>query len=216
MTCKNKTLQSRGEEIANSISHGVGLLAALIGTPFLIVQATSVQQTGFIVGVCIFCASMIFLYLTSTLYHAFPAGKAKRAFRIIEHSAIFILIAGTYTPFTLGILKGAWGWAILGIIWGLALLGVLLKSYFKTRRQSLFTLLYLAMGWLIVIAANPMLENIPAAGLLLLLAGGLSYTAGVGFFVTDSLLKYGHMIWHLFVVTGSTFHFFAIYWYGAA
>ena len=205
--------QSQGEEIANSISHGIGLIAALIGTPILIINAVRHGDAGSIVGASVFSASMILLYLSSTLYHALPIGKAKRCFRIIEHSAIFILIAGTYTPLTLGILRGALGWTLFGTIWGLAIAGVLLKAFFKTAYPVLSTCLYLLMGWLLVIAVKPLFAEMPTAGLSLLIAGGLSYTAGVAFFVTDSRLKYGHMIWHLFVITGTTCHYFLVLWY---
>ena len=142
-------------------------------------------------------------------------GKAKRIFRRIEHSAIYLLIAGTYTPFTFGVLKGIWGWTLFGIVWGLAFFGIALKIFQKQHHLILSTVLYLLMGWVIVIAINPLMANLPTEGLLWLLAGGLSYTVGVAFFATDSKLKYGHFIWHLFVIGGTTCHFFAVYWYAA-
>jgi hemolysin III len=205
--------QSRGEEIANSISHGIGLIAALVATPFLVVDAIRRGDAAYIVGVSIFAATMVLLYLASTLYHALPAGKAKQVFRIIEHSAIFLLIAGTYTPFTLGVLRGAWGWTLLGLVWGLALTGVALKAFERMSHPVISTGLYLFMGWLIVIAADPMYERVPLSGLLWLVAGGVAYSAGVAFFVADSRLRYGHFIWHLFVMTGTTCHYFAVLWY---
>ena len=208
-------LQSGREEIANSISHGIGLIAAIIGTPFLIVHAVRLEDVGFIIGASLFSATMILLYLASSLYHALPKGKAKRCFRIIEHCAIFFLIAGTYTPLTLGVLHGASGWIIFGIVWGLAAAGVTLKVIYKTAYPIISTCLYLLMGWLAVIAVKPLLSRMPSAGLLLLIAGGLSYTAGVVFFATDSRLKYGHFIWHLFVITGTTCHYFVVLWYAA-
>lgn len=207
--------QSRGEEIANSISHGIGLIAALAATPFLVAEAIKRGDAGFIVGVSIFAATMVLLYLASTLYHALPAGKAKRVFRIIEHSAIFLLIAGTYTPFTLGVLRGAWGWTLLGLVWGFALAGVALKAFERMSHPVISTGLYLLMGWLILIAANPMVECVPVSGLLWLVAGGVAYTAGVAFFVADSRLRYGHFIWHLFVMTGTACHYCAVLWYAA-
>ncbi|MDO8826183.1 hemolysin III family protein [Methylophaga sp.] len=210
-----KREQSGGEEIANAISHGVGLIGALIGTPFLITQAVRQGETAFVVGTSIFCATMIILYLGSTLYHALPAGKAKRIFRRIEHSAIYLLIAGTYTPFTFGVLKGSWGWTLFGIVWGLAVFGIALKIFQKKHHLILSTVLYLLMGWVIVIAIEPLLANLPTAGLIWLVAGGLSYTVGVVFFATDSKLQYGHFIWHLFVLAGTTCHYFAILWYAA-
>ena len=210
-----KREQTGGEEIANSISHAIGLILALIGTPFLIAHAYRHDETAFVVGVSIFCATMIILYLGSTLYHALPVGKAKRIFRRIEHSAIYLLIAGTYTPFTFGVLKGIWGWTLFGIVWGLAFFGIALKIFQKQHHLILSTVLYLLMGWVIVIDINPLMANLPTEGLLWLLAGGLSYTVGVAFFATDSKLKYGHFIWHLFVVGGTTCHFFAVFWYAA-
>ena len=207
--------QSQGEEIANSISHGLGLVAALVGTPFLIVQAARHGDAGFIAGTSIFSATAAILYLASTLYHALPAGKAKRVFRIIEHSAIYLLIAGTYTPFTLGVLSGAWGWTLLGVTWFLAAAGVALKAFSRASHPILSTVLYLLMGWVVVIAVDPLLARMPTAGLLWLIAGGLSYTAGVVFFATDSRLQYGHLVWHLFVMAGTACHYFAIIWYAA-
>jgi len=210
-----KREQSQGEEIANSISHGIGLLATLGGTPFLIMHAARYGDAGFFVGTSLFSATIILLYLASTLYHALPMGKAKRVFRVIEHSAIFLLIAGTYTPFTLGVLSGAWGWTLFGVVWSLAAIGVALKVFNKASHPIVSTGLYLLMGWLIVIAVDPLFAKVPTSGLLWLIAGGLSYTAGVAFFATDSRLRYGHLIWHLFVIAGTVCHFFAVLWYAA-
>ena len=207
--------QSQAEEIANSISHGVALAAALVGTPFLIVHAARQASAGFIFGACVFSATMIILYLASTLYHALSAGKAKRVFRIIEHSAIFLLIAGTYTPFTLGVLRGAWGWSIFGLIWGLAVAGIALKALGRANHPILSTSLYVLMGWVVVIAVDPLLTRVSTAGLLWLLAGGLAYTVGVIFFALDSRLRYGHFIWHLFVIAGTACHYCAVFWYAA-
>jgi hemolysin III len=210
--------QSLGEEIANSVSHGVALVAILIGTPVLIVHAVRLHSVGqgsagLIVGTCVFCATAALLYLASTLYHALPAGKSKRVFRIIEHSAIFLLIAGTYTPFTLGVLAGAWGWTLFGLVWSLAVAGVVLKAVARTSHPILSTGLYLLMGWLVVLAVDPLLARVPTAGLYWLIAGGLAYTIGVAFFATDSRLRYGHFVWHLFVMIGTACHYFAVFWY---
>ncbi len=207
--------QSRGEEIANSISHGLALVAALVGTPYLLVHAVHHEDDRFVIGASIFAATMIFLYLSSTLYHALPVGKAKRVFRFIEHSAIFLLIAGTYTPFTLGVLRGAWGWTLMGLIWSLAAIGVALKVSSTGQHPVLSTSLYVLMGWLIVIAVNPLVATVPAAGLLWLVAGGLAYSLGVVFFAFDSRLKYGHLIWHLLVMTGTACHYVAVFGYAA-
>jgi hemolysin III len=210
-----KREQSRGEEIANSISHGLGLVAALVATPFLVLQAVRRGDAGFVVGASVFAATMVLLYLASTLYHALPIGQAKRVFRVIEHAAIFLLIAGTYTPFTLGVLRGAWGWTLLGLVWGLAVVGVVLKAFDRMSHPIVSTSLYLLMGWLIVIAVEPLYARVPASGLLWLVAGGVAYTAGVAFFAADSRLRYSHFIWHLFVMAGTACHYFAVFWYAA-
>jgi len=208
-----KRVQSREEEIANSLSHGFGLIAALVATPFLILQAIRQGDAGFMVGASVFAATMVLLYLASTLYHALPVGRAKGVFRVIEHAAIFLLIAGTYTPFTLGVLRGAWGWTLLALVWGLAAAGVMLKALNRMAHPVLSTGLYLLMGWLIVIAAQPLSDRVPPPGLLWLVAGGLAYTLGVIFFALDSRLRYGHFIWHLFVMAGTACHYFAVFWY---
>lgn len=208
-------MQSREEEIANSLSHGLGLIASLVAAPFLVLHAVQLGDAKFIAGASIFAATMVLLYLASTLYHALPVGHAKRVFRIIEHSAIFLLIAGTYTPFTLGVLNGAWGWTLLGLVWGIAVAGVTLKALNRLTHPVLTTSLYLLMGWLIVIAAQPLSERVPVTGLLWLVAGGLAYTLGVVFFALDSRLRYGHFIWHLFVMAGTACHYFAVLGYAA-
>jgi hemolysin III len=207
--------QSRGEEKANSISHGIGLVATLVATPFLIIHALEHGDTGFIVGASLFAASMVLLYLASTLYHALPIGKAKRVFRIIEHSAIFLLIAGTYTPLTLGVLRGPLGWALFGLIWVIALFGVALKMLDKMFHPIFSPVLYLLMGWLILVAVKPLYTRLPASGMLWLLAGGLAYTVGVAFYAAGSRVRYCHFVWHLFVMAGTACHYFAVLWYAA-
>lgn len=207
--------QTREEEIANTVSHGLGFLISLIIGPILILEVQKQPDLGYFSGCCIFVATMSVLYLASSIYHALPHGPAKQRFLIIEHSAIFLLIAGTYTPFTLGILRGFWGWTVLGLVWSLALIGVLLKVFQKIPNVAASTTLYVAMGWLILIAINPLVARISPHGLQLLLAGGLAYTIGVFFFATDSRLRFGHFIWHLFVLAGTGFHYFAVLWYGA-
>ena len=215
LAVRSKRTQSRGEELANSLSHGFGLIAALVASPFLVLHAVRQGDAGFMVGASIFAATMVLLYLASTLYHALPVGRAKRVFRVIEHSAIFLLIAGTYTPFTLGVLRGTWGWTLLGLVWGIAVTGVVLKALNRLTHPILTTSLYLLMGWLIVIAAEPLSVRVPPSGLLWLVAGGLAYTLGVFFFALDSRLRYGHFIWHLFVMAGPACHYFAVLWYAA-
>ena len=205
--------QSLLEEIANSVSHGIGLLAAIVGIPFLIIHSMQYGDTRFVVGTSVFAATVVILYISSTIYHAVPIGKYKRIFKVIDHSAIYLLIAGTYTPFTLGALRGTWGWTLFTIVWSIALVGVTLKFMGKASHPMLSTILYLLMGWVIVIAIKPLISKVPTAGLIWLIAGGLFYTAGVIFFATDSRLKYGHFIWHLFVLAGTICHFFAVFWY---
>ena len=207
-----KRPQSPGEEIANSVSHGVGLLAALVAIPVLLFHAVRHGGAAGIVGASVFAATVVLLYLTSTLYHALPRKRAKRVFRLLDHGAIFLLIAGTYTPFTLGVLRGAWGWTLFGLVWGLALGGVALKAAGGVRSPILSTCLYLGMGWLVLIAVRPLWLHVPPAGLLWLLAGGLSYTAGVAFFAAERI-RYGHFVWHLFVLAGTACHFIAVLWY---
>ena len=205
--------QSVGEEIANSVSHGIGFLAVLAATPILVLGAIPHGAVS-IVGVSIFAATMAVLYLTSTLYHAFPHSPTKRALRVFDHGAIFLLIAGTYTPFTLGILHGAWGWALFGIVWGLALVGILLKVVGGLRYPIASTVVYVAMGWLVIVAIHPLWQRMPTAGLMLLVAGGAAYTGGVAFYALKRV-RYSHFLWHLSVLTGTTFHFLAVMWYAA-
>ncbi len=206
--------QSGGEEIANAISHGVGFAMSLAATPILIVQALARENLLQTVGASVFAASIVLLYLASTLYHALPRSHAKRVFRVLEHSGIYVLIAGTYTPFTLGVLRGAWGWTLLGVIWSLALVGTVLKAVGGVRHPALSTGVYIAMGWLIVIAARPLWLRVPAAGVAWLVVGGLAYTIGVGFYAAKRV-PFGHFVWHLFVLAGTTCHFFAVMWYAA-
>ena len=206
--------QSPGEEIANSVSHGVGLVAVLVAVPILIVAAVRRGGAAGIVGASVFAGTMVLLYLTSTLYHALPKNKVKRVFQVLDHGAIFLLIAGTYTPFTLGVLRGGWGWTLFGLVWGLAVLGIVLKTVGSVRITWLSTCLYLGMGWLVLIAIRPLWLRMPLSGLAWLVAGGLAYTAGVAFFAAERL-RYSHFIWHLFVLTGTCCHFFAVLWYAA-
>ena len=206
--------QSLGEEIANSVSHGAGLLAALIASPFLVITAARRGHPAVVVGACVFAAAMVLLYLTSTLYHALPRTRAKRVFRVLDHASIFILIAGTYTPFTLGVLRGGWGWTLFGLVWGLAIVGITLKAIAGTRFPVLSTCLYIGMGWLALIAIRPLWLLVPAPGLLWLLAGGVAYTAGVAFYAADRR-RYVHFVWHLFVIVGTACHFVAVLNYAA-
>ena len=206
--------QTVSEEIANSISHGVGLVLAIVATPILIVAATREGSVWNIVGVSVFATSMMLLYLASTLYHAVTHDQAKRIFRILDHGAIFLLIAGTYTPFTLGIMRGPTGWTLFGLVWALAVFGLTTKAIFGAHHRWLTVPLYLVMGWLAVIAAPQVLFRLPLPALIWLLAGGFAYTAGVICFRAHAI-RYSHFAWHLFVIAGTVCHFFAVLWYSA-
>jgi hemolysin III len=210
---QNRT-QSRGEELANSISHGTGFLAALIALPVLMLSAGR-HGTASLVGAGVFAATMAALYLTSTLYHALAMTRAKRVFQILDHGAIYLLIAGTYTPFTLGVLRGPWGWTLFGLIWALAGTGIVLKAVGGVRHLRLSTGLYLAMGWLILAAAQPLWNAMAGWGLFWLAAGGVAYTAGVGFYAAGRRMRYAHFVWHLFVLAGTGCHFIAVLRYAA-
>lgn len=201
--------QSSGEEIANSASHGVALLLAALGLPLLVVTALRGGSAAAVVGASVFGTTMVLTYLASTVYHAVPHSRAKRVFRVLDHSAIFLLIAGTYTPFTLNVLPAPWGWTLFGLVWALAALGIVLKAVPGRRRPILSVVLYIGMGWLIVIAIKPLLQAMPLAGLWWLLAGGLAYTGGTAFYAANRI-RYGHFAWHLFVMTGSACHYVAV------
>ena len=204
-----KRMQSAGEELANSVSHGIGLCAALIGAPILLLEARR-SSPGFFLGTVIFVITMSMLYLGSTLYHAWPQTRGKSVLQTLDHSAIFLLIAGTYTPFTLGPLRGFWGSTMLALVWVLAISGVFLKTMRgPSRHPKLSMTLYLGTGWLALIAARPMTLAIPFPALFWLVAGGIAYTIGVLFFV-NGRLRYSHFIWHLFVLVGSSCHFLAV------
>lgn len=201
--------QSLGEEIANGVSHGVGLVAAFAAAPVLVLSAVRHGGAARIAGASVFAAAMVLLYLTSTLYHALPPNRAKRVFQVLDHAAIFLMIAGTYTPFTLGVLWGAWGWTLFGLVWGLALAGIVLTAAGGVRYPKLTTSLYLAMGWLILIAVKPLWLRMPSEGLLWILAGGIAYTVGVVFYAAKRV-RYFHFVWHLFVMAGTACHFIAV------
>ena len=204
-----KRMQSAGEELANSVSHGIGLCAALIGAPILLLEARR-SSPGFFLGTVIFVITMSMLYLGSTLYHAWPQTRGKSVLQTLDHSAIFLLIAGTYTPFTLGPLRGFWGSTMLALVWVLAISGVFLKTMRgPSRHPKLSMTLYLGTGWLALIAARPMTLAIPFPALFWLVAGGIAYTIGVLFFL-NGRLRYSHFIWHLFVLVGSSCHFLAV------
>ncbi len=203
--------QSRAEEIANAISHGIGLVAILGATPFLIAAACRRGAVSSILGAALFAGSAALLYLASMLYHAAPASR-KGFFRMLDHLAIFFLIAGTYTPFALGPLKGTFGWTIFAIVWLLAFVGVLFKVFARFRFPYVSTAMYIGMGWLAVFIIRPLATHLPIAGLLWLVAGGLAYTGGVLFYHWERM-RFSHLIWHLFVLAGTACHFVAILYY---
>ncbi len=202
---------STGEEIVHALTHGFGVLLSLLGTALLVVATARTGDPWRIVGGSVFGATLVLLYTASTLYHAFPWPRAKSVFQVLDHAAIYALIAGTYTPFTLVTLRGGWGWSLFGIVWGLAALGAVLDSVPRLRRRWLSLALYLAMGWLAAIAIKPLVRALPPGGLALMLAGGLAYTGGVFFYARRR--AYFHAVWHLFALAGSICHFCAIYFY---
>jgi hemolysin III len=202
--------------MANALSHGLGLLLAVASMPILVWQAARQGAAADVVGAAIFAATAIVLYLVSTLYHALPRGRAKHWLARLDHAAIYLFIAGSYTPFTLGVLQGATGWSLFGVVWAAAAFGVAVKLLNRLRHPLVSTLLYVAMGWVVVFALGPLVERVPPAGLAWLVAGGVSYTLGALVFLLDNRLRYAHFVWHLFVVGGSTCHFFAALWHSAA
>ena len=203
--------QSTGEEVANGISHGIGLVGAMIGTPILLLAALHHSNIPFLIGTIIFATTMLLVYLVSTLYHCWPRTQTKSLLQIIDHSAIFLLIAGTYTPFALGPLRGAGGLTMLGIVLALALFGVVMKATRGAlRHRKLAMTLYLGTGWLAVLFVPPLALAISLSALLCLIAGGIAYTAGTLFFVNERL-RYGHFVWHLFVLAGTSCHFAAVF-----
>jgi len=203
---------SPAEEVANSITHGIGVLLSCGGLVVLVVFASLHGTSWHVTASAIFGASLVWSYTASTLYHGIPSANAKRILKVIDHAAIYLLIAGTYTPFTLISLRGPWGWSLFGTIWGLALLGVVLKITMLGKLARISTLVYLAMGWIVLIAIKPLLAVVAPGGMMLLLFGGLAYSIGVIFYVWKKL-PYNHAVWHLFVLAGSLFHFFAVLFY---
>jgi len=198
-----------GEEVAHSVTHGVGLLASVAGLVVLVLLAAGTGDPWRIVACSIYAATLVLLYATSTLYHALSATRARRVLQVLDHSAIFLLIAGTYTPFALVNLRGPWGWTLLGIVWGLAVAGVTTKAVFGTRWPIISTALYVAMGWTAVIAVKPMLAHVAPGGVAWLVAGGFAYTGGVAFYAWERM-RYSHAVWHVFVLAGSVCHFIAV------
>ncbi len=201
--------RAQREELANTLTHGFGVLASAAAAAVLIVLAARQADPWKIVGASVFGASLISLYSASTLYHATRKPELKARLKVVDHATIYVLIAGTYTPFTLVGLRGGWGWSLFGVIWGLAAAGVVFKIFFTGRFNRLSTGIYIAMGWLIIIAVVPMLRELSPITLAWLLAGGLSYTGGTAFY-HNHRLPYAHAVWHLFVLLGSLCHVMAV------
>jgi hemolysin III len=208
--------QSAGEELANALSHGLAFLLAVASLPVLVSFTARDGSAANIVAASVFAGTMMLLYGVSTLYHALPPGRAKRWFNRIDHAAIYVFIAGSYTPFVLGALRGGWGWSLFGVVWALAAVGVTVKLFDRLKHPGWSTALYVAMGWVVLVAAVPLFERMPGPGLAWLVAGGLSYTVGAVVYLLDSRLRFAHCVWHLFVMGGSTCHFFAALWHASA
>jgi len=200
------------EEIAHSVTHGIGALMSVIGLVMLIVYSTKYGDAWHIVSSSTYGLTLIALYTSSTLYHSVTIPDLKKVLQRLDHAAIFLLIAGTYTPFTLVNLRGDWGWTLFGMVWSIAIAGMIMELIVKKRYQRISIGLYLGLGWLVMIAIEPMITNVAPGGLILLLVGGLFYSLGVIFYVWKTLV-YHHAIWHLFVLAGSASHFFAVFLY---
>lgn len=205
--------QTTREELANSISHGLGLVLAVAASPVLVQIASQRGRAVDVIAAYVFCATMVLLYFSSAAYHALPEGRTKRLFNRLDHAAIFLFIAGTYTPFSLGMLESSDDWMLFGVVWGVALVGVALKAMDRLTHPWLSLGLYVGLGWFVLIAALPMLERVSEQGLQLIIGGGVTYTAGALFFVLDSRVRYAHFVWHLFVLAGSACHFCAALWH---
>jgi hemolysin III len=204
--------QSLIEELANGITHGIGLVLSVVGLAILVVLSILKGGAWHIAGCTTFGVTLVMLYTASTLYHSLRTPRLKRVLKILDHAAIYLLIAGTYTPFTLVNLRGFWGWTLFGVVWSLSVFGILWKLFHVDRFQVVSTLIYVVMGWVVIIAIKPVLAAVPPPGILWLLAGGLFYTVGVLFFAWKRI-PYNHAIWHVFVMAGSICHYFAVLFY---
>ncbi len=203
---------TRREEIANAITHGIGALLSVAALVVLIVFSSLFSSAWHIVSFTIYGSTMLLLFVSSTLVHSFPEGKVKDIFEIFDHSSIYLFIAGTYTPFLLVAINGAWGWSLFGVIWGIAVCGVFFKAFFTKKFLFLSTFFYILMGWLIVIAWKPLYAALPSGGIILLVTGGILYTLGTIFYVWRGF-PFHHAVWHLFVLAGAIAHFFAVLLY---
>ena len=203
---------SPAEELANRLTHGVGALLSVAGLVLMVVYSALHGDAWVITSTAIYGASLVALYTASTLYHTFSSDRWRRFFQKMDHAAIFLLIAGTYTPFTLGPLRGSWGWTLFGIVWGFAVVGVVLKLFFAGKADVLSTIAYLIMGWLVVIAIKPLVAALPSGALWLLVAGGLCYSVGTIFYLWEKL-PFNHAVWHVWVLGGSVCHWAAVFGY---
>ena len=208
-SASTKQRYPRSEELASSVTHGVGAVLSLAGLMALVIYASRYGSAKHIVGCAVFGAALVFLYTASTLYHSVRSARLKHILRVIDHSCIYLLIAGTYTPFTLVTLEGPVGWSLFCIVWGLAAAGIVFQIFFVHRFKLLATLAYIGMGWLVIFAIKPLINAMPAGGLLLVTAGGLAYTLGAVFYLLKKM-PFNHAVWHVFVLAGSTFHYFAV------
>lgn len=216
-SAKNKdasdpAIQSLGEEIANSITHGIGAAMSIAALVILVVSASGHGNPMRVVSLSLYGVTLILLYLSSTLYHSFSNQRIKHFFKVMDHSSIYLLIAGSYTPIVLVAMGGAWGWAVFGIVWAMAVGGIAAKIFLTGNYGKISVLFYIAMGWIIVVAIKPMLQAVPLKFLVWLLIGGLSYTFGIIFYAWEKM-PYNHTVWHLFVLGGSVTHFFGILFY---
>lgn len=205
-------LQTRGEEWANALSHGVACALAVAALPILVAAAARRGETAEVVAAVLFAGTMIVLYLVSTLYHALPGGPAKRWLQRLDHATIYVFIAGSYMPFVFGVLRGVWGWTLFALVWTAAGLGVVAKLFGRLDHPRWSTGLYVAMGWIALLAAVPLYERMSASGLAWLVGGGVFYTAGALIYLFDAKLRFAHFVWHLFVVGGSSCHVCAALW----
>jgi hemolysin III len=204
--------QSIGEEIANSITHGIGWVLAVAALVLLVVFSSMYGDVWHIVSSSIYGSGLVLMYANSTMYHSLRPERAKKIFKILDHSAIYFLIAATYTPYTLTILRGPWGWTLFGIVWGGFVLGTLFKVFFAGRFKLLSVGIYIVLGWCVLIAIGPLMRSLPFEGLLLLLAGGIAYSLGAAVYAKKGV-RYSHAVWHIFVMTGSLFHFLSVFLY---
>jgi hemolysin III len=208
--------QTRQEEAANAISHGIGFLLAATALPLLVRSALQHGRLLDVVGAALFGTTMAMLYFASTLYHVVPASRWKERLGRIDHATIYVFIAGSYMPFVLGLLRGAWGWSLFGVVWAAALVGVVAKLRDRLTHPLWSTALYVLMGWVVLVAAAPLVARMSTAGLAWLVAGGLLYTAGAVVYLFDARMRYAHFVWHLFVMAGSACHFCAALWHSIA